>query len=507
MQQRGYQSPTYRTPPPPPPRGKGGAVRLLPWLLIVVAVALLAWFGIKALRDRQVADEVAPYEHVFADNISIDGINLAGMTAQQAYDTLYQQHQSRVNSWTLNLTYRGHTYTTVNYPTLGITVNTEQLNQQLREAWDLTHTGDAYQKKAAIERLRETPFSASTTRSEISDIRLDQLLQEIARDIGGQSTPTDAKLIQFVADNPDPFIIQREIPGYALNVQQAKEQILAQASQGISGDYELTPEVIMPSVTEAMLRENMVLRSTAQTAISSRSEENRNMNIRVSLGKINNMILKPGEVFSFNKTAGRRTHENGYFDALEQVSGTLVTGIGGGVCQSSTTIFQAALLANLTIVDRSAHGEPVGYTDPGLDATVYYYGGRQIDFKFKNSTSHDLYIAARVKAGGSSRQLITEIRIYGEPLGEGVQYKLSAIQRQVLPPPTDIRYVDDKDALHVIYKDEEELKQAAKEGQVVETYLQKFINGQQVEEKMVAKSTYPARQEQRWRGVKTRPAQ
>lgn len=506
MQQRGYPGPTYRTPPPPPPR-KGWALRLLPWLLVVAAVVLLALLGVKALRDRRVADEVAPYEGIFADNISIDGISLSGMTPQQAYDALYQQHQSRVNSWSLNLNYRGFTFVTVNYPTLGITVNTDQLNQQLREAWDLTHTGDAYQKKAAIEQLRETPFAASTTRSEISDKQLEHLLQAIADNISAQSTPTDAKLVQFVADNPDPFIIQPEIPGYVLNVEQAKEQILAQASQGISGDYELTPEVIMPSVTEAMLRENMVLRSTAQTAISSRSEENRNMNIRVSVGKINNMILKPGEVFSFNKTAGKRTHENGYFDAEEQVSGTLVTGIGGGVCQSSTTIFQAALLANLAITDRSAHGEPVGYADPGMDATVYYYGGRQIDFKFKNSTNHDLYIGARVKAGGSSRQLITEVRIYGEPLGEGVQYKIAAVQRQIIPPPTDIRYVDDKNALHVIYRDQEELKRAAKEGSVYETYLQKFVGGQKTEEKLVAKSTYPARQEERWRGVKVRPAQ
>lgn len=506
MQKRGYPSPTYHAPPPPP-RRRGWVLRLLPWFLVVAAVVVLALMGIKALRDRQVANEVAPYEGVFADNISIDGISLAGMTPQQAYDALYQQHHNRVNSWSLNLTYKGHTYITVNYPTLGITVNTDQLNQYLREAWALTHTGDAYQRKAAIEQLRETPFSASSARSEISDQQLNQLLQEIANNISAQSSPTDAKLVQFVPDSPDPFIIQREIPGYALNVQQAKEEILLRAAQGLSGDYELTPDVIMPEITEAMLRENMALRSTAQTAISTRSEENRNMNIRVSLARINGMVLKPGEVFSFNKTAGNRTHENGYFDALEQVSGTLVTGVGGGVCQSSSTIFQAALLANLTIVDRSAHGEPVGYTDPGLDATVYYYGGRQIDFKFKNSTNHDLYIAARVKAGSSSRQLITEVRIYGEPLGEGVQYRLEAIQREVLAPPVGIKYVADKKALYVVYKDQEELKQAAKEGKVYETYLQKYVNGQKTDEKLVAKSTYPARQEERWRGVTARPAQ
>ena len=104
------------------------------------------------------------------------------------------------------------------------------------------------------------------------------------------------------------------------------------------------------------------------------------------MDRINGTILKPGEVFSFNKVVGRRTIRNGFYEALEMVYGDLVTGIGGGVCQPSSTLFQAALLAGLGITDRSNHSEPVNYTDRGLDATVYWVGDRQIDFKFKITT-------------------------------------------------------------------------------------------------------------------------
>lgn len=491
----------------PPRREKSLFVRLLPWLLMVFIITILLFFGIKILRDNKIANEIAPFEDIFSDNISIDGLSISRMTPQEAYQAIYRQHDERVNSWNLDIIYEDHRYVTVTYQTLGLNTNTNSIDQALNEAWNLTHQGNSYQKKKAIDALRQNPYEASTVQNnEFSDDKLEQLLYSIADNISSLSQVTDAKLVQFLPDSIDPFLIQKEQIGYSLDVQKTKEEILALAFQGTSGRYDLIPDLVMPSITEAMLRKNLVLRSIAQTEISTRSEPNRIENIRVSTRKINGLVIKPGQEFSFNKTAQERTLENGYYPAEEQVYGYLETGVGGGVCQTSSTIYQAALLADLSITSRLPHGEPVGYTNAGLDATVYLTRDRQIDFKFKNSTGNNLYITARVKQGSSSRHLLTEIKIYGEPFEDGVQYGLKTVEIEKLLPPEEPLYIADTKASYTIYKDEEVQKSAPKEGLVVETYLQKYINGQLVQEKFISKSNYPARQEQIWRGIKNPPA-
>lgn len=501
MQQQNY----YNNNQYQQPRRRGFIAKVFPWLLIALVIALLLVFGLQAMRDRRVAQEVAPYETVFADNVSIDGINLSGMSPQQAYDAVYGKRQQSVGSWSLELSYEGHTYVTVNYQTLGLGIDEEAINRSLKEAWDLTHTGDAYQKQEALEQLKVQPYQASTVQNdEFSSNQLEQYLNSIAAYIGNMSEPMDAKLLSFNPDLPDPFVIQAEQMGYQLDVEKAKEEILEYAAQGTSGQYELQPKVIPPSVTEAMLRENMQLRSVAQTEISSRSEPDRTENIRISSGKISGTILKPGAEFSFNKVALERTLKNGYRPALEMVYGYYDTGVGGGVCQTSSTLYQAALQANLQITNRREHGEPVNYTDPGLDATVYMIKGYEIDFKFKNNTAHDIYISTRVKTGASSRSLIHEVKIYGESIGEGVQYKLKTVKAETLLPPLEPRYVDDKEGLYVYYKSDEPVeKDKGKEGSVIETYLQKYVNGILAEENLVETTTYKARQQVMWRGTRS----
>lgn len=502
MQYRNH-NPSYRPQNQQGAPRRSLAARLLPVLLIILVVVGIVLFVGKAMRDRRVADEVRPYEHIFADNIRIDGISLSGMTAQQGYDALMQHHEARVNSWQLALTYSGHTFKTIGYNTLGLSVLTDQINGALKEAWDLTHSGDAYQQRDAIQALRRTPFERNTAQSDISDQELTLILNGIAANIALQQ-PVDAAMLQFVPDQEDPFLFQQERVGYQLDVDAAREEIMAMASAGVSGAYELKPTEIQPNVTVAQLRQKYALRSIAQTAISRYSEEDRTKNIRVSLGRVNGQVLKPGSIFSFNKVAGPRTEKNGYFPALELTYGNFVTGIGGGVCQSSTTIYQAVLKAGLKITSRRIHSQPVNYADPGLDATVYLFGGYEIDFKFQNSTSSDIYMTARVK--GSGKNLVAEVRIYGESLGDGVSYELGTNVLEVIPAPVEPVYQVDKDAQFVIYEDQTAVKSKGREGYVVESYLKRLLNGKETGEiQVVSKDTYDARAEVLWKGATRRP--
>ena len=126
------------------------------------------------------------------------------------------------------------------------------------------------------------------------------------------------------------------------------------------------------------------------------SNTNRTHNIELASTKISGTLVKPGEVFSFNDVVGERTAEAGYDDAPVMIDGKLVPGIGGGICQVSSTIFNTALLSGMNIVERTPHFEPVGYIQAGRDATVAW---GYLDFKFRNPYQHSIYILSVMNNG------------------------------------------------------------------------------------------------------------
>lgn len=125
-------------------------------------------------------------------------------------------------------------------------------------------------------------------------------------------------------------------------------------------------------------------------------QANRSANVANAASKINGKIILPGEVFSFNQTVGKRTVANGFKPAPEYVNGQSVTGIGGGTCQVSTTLYSAVLYANLEVVSRRNHSMSVSYVPLGQDATVTDGG---IDFKFKNNTEYPVKIKSSASGG------------------------------------------------------------------------------------------------------------
>ena len=120
----------------------------------------------------------------------------------------------------------------------------------------------------------------------------------------------------------------------------------------------------------------------------------RGKNIIIAASAINNHILAPGEIFSFNRIVDPRTIEKGYKHAPIIVGGRVIPGIGGGICQVSSTLYNAILKAGLEVVERYPHSKPVYYVPPGRDATVSDY----LDFKFRNSSS--CFIVVKSWAGG-----------------------------------------------------------------------------------------------------------
>ncbi len=137
----------------------------------------------------------------------------------------------------------------------------------------------------------------------------------------------------------------------------------------------------------------------------------RSENIKLSSESIDHYVLGPDEVFSFNKVVGQRTAERGYQEALEIVNQEFVMGIGGGICQTSSTLFNAVDKAGLEIVERYSHSRDIGYVPPNRDATVSWGGP---DFKFKNSFNFPILISAEVNLQTGKIEVI----IYASQLPE-----------------------------------------------------------------------------------------
>ena len=198
-----------------------------------------------------------------------------------------------------------------------------------------------------------------------------------------------------------------EIDGQGIDRDALIETILN--ADPFSGDTITIPmHELEPTVTKEMLQSKYVKRGQGYTTSFSGSTKNRKYNIRFGAEKINGTILKPGEIFSANETLGKRTRANGWKNAGAYEAGEVVEQPGGGVCQLSSTLYNAVLYADLEIVERRNHSMPVHYVDRGRDATINSVGNI-IDFKFKNNTSSDIIIIAYTEGNN------LHMEIYGVP--------------------------------------------------------------------------------------------
>jgi len=161
-------------------------------------------------------------------------------------------------------------------------------------------------------------------------------------------------------------------------------------------------KVVYPKVDVEFLAEISEKQLASYTTYYNESNKERSHNIVLATMAINNHVLFPGEEFSFNKIVGERTKDRGYKQAPVIVRGELSEGIGGGICQVSSTLFNAVNLKGIQIIERYSHSREVPYVPPGKDATVSWWGP---DFVFKNNYKQPILIRARAANGQMSIQI------------------------------------------------------------------------------------------------------
>lgn len=217
------------------------------------------------------------------------------------------------------------------------------------------------------------------------EINIEKIHNEIFKE------PEDA----YISEEPFEIHVEQSGLDFDINIEEAKKII-----EEDKAEYEIPLKITKPSKTISDLGEKVFKESLAKfTTVFDAGNTNRASNIALATKTLDGIILKPGEVFSYNKVIGNTTKEKGYKLGGAYVNGQVVQAYGGGICQVSTTLYNAVLYANLEIVQRYNHTYAVSYVPAGRDATVSY-GGK--DFKFRNNRKYPIKIEGTAKNGSVS---------------------------------------------------------------------------------------------------------
>ena len=204
-------------------------------------------------------------------------------------------------------------------------------------------------------------------------------------------------------------------PGRTLDVTAAKAMVEAAEGPVSVPILTIDPDVTVDSLQASLFRDVL---GTATTSLATSSSA-RTTNVKLAADFCNNTVLLPGEVFSYNETVGPRTEARGFKKASVYVGSTVQEGLGGGICQTSSTLYMATVFADLEIVERRNHSRDVLYTPDGQDATVVW---GSTDYRFRNNTEYPIRIVAAVTGSGSKKQIT--VTIYGTQTTPGKEVKM-----------------------------------------------------------------------------------
>jgi len=448
--------------------------------------------GSRLVNIKQTLDRGS---NVFYPNIFVNDIPLEGKTLDEAAAIVTQQVSNLISSWKITLRTQDGRSWDITGKDLKMKYD---VADQLDQLWAIGHTGSSSQRYEQVKALEGAPAMRYTTLTyDLSSVN--QILTQIKQEV--DKAPVSATRVNDDTKWP-PFSYTDDVPGQQLDITGLNERISDMVDKLESGVVDLTPTPVEAPVTREYLEGQIVKLAEFETSIGKTGDyvEARHENIRIGTEKFNKLIIKSGESVSFNKVAGKRTASNGYQPALELAYGEYVEGYGGGICQVSSTLYNAVVNAGLSVTKRTQHSLPSSYVPLGLDATVQ---DDRLDFVFKNTTNADIYISTEYYKN-KKNYWTTKFIIHGRPDPDGYTYKLvsEVVEEIPVPQPT---YIPDKEARYVVYDDEEKQTSEGQEGHVVDVYLVTMDkNGLEISRELKYTDTYKTVQPKIYVGVTPR---
>ena len=348
--------------------------------ILMMAIAVMLCIGVwRTLEYRALAEmkEVISRQ-TFYEGTRVEGVDVSGMTLQDAIDYWNTQIEPTHRQVAVVLD-DGSRITAAE---LGYSSNYEEV---LSGAWNAGRSGSLKQRYLRAS-MAGSSASYEVDRRNFDDGMVRQYVAAVASQV--DSAPQNAHVSGF---NPNTYEFEfaQETDGYTLD-QEALVNAVESALNAGGGTITRQISSSSPTVTIDNVASQYGMITSAVTNAET-SSSNRLANIRLATAIINGTRLAPGETFSFNEVVGQRTTARGFKVATAYSSGTVTEEVGGGICQVSTTLFNAVVKADLKIDERHPHSLTVGYVDLGKDAAVDWSSK---DLKFTNNSDDVIYICA-----------------------------------------------------------------------------------------------------------------
>ena len=439
------------------------------WLLSVSFLAVGLLLFCQFYFGDTISDKTTFYQNTY-----VNGVDISGLTKEDANNLLTTKFLENKNNINITLS-DGEKQWNINGKDFEMVGNFEN---SLDKIIGYGREGNIFQKKKIENQIKKEGLMLTVSYKSLMG-GLDQKIEEIASEIEGHK---QASQIKFDPSSEKMFTLDEGKKSFKVDRMKLEEEINKAIENSDYSVIEIPFEEILPDRSLEQMLENITLISSFSTNYS-KSTQNRKDNIKLALSKFNGMIVEPQEEVSFNSTTGPRTTANGYKNAYIILNGSYTSGVGGGVCQASTTLYNALLRADVEILQVNHHSLPASYVPLSFDAMV---SEGYADLVFKNTLDSPFYI----KCVCTDKEATVEI--YGQPLEDGKTIQTRTELVKVLPHKGDTIITDTKGEYDdkVLYKGEYYRLKYPQEGYETKGYIQYVKDGEVIEEKLVRHDHY-----------------
>lgn len=410
---------------------------------------------------------IRKYDKLIYPKIHVENIPVYDLEIEESKVILHRDLEEKIYNKTLEILVEDEIYRT-DYMELGVKFN---VDKALNEAFAYGRNSNIFKKMFAITKPNYVNIRAELAFNEQA---IDGIIAKIESQTDVKAVDSKIKLI-----NNEEFQISDEIKGKKLDRDLLKKEIIKNIDTNIDIEnivIHATINEVKPKRTREELSKINASVTSCNTNFNSSSSERSN-NIKLATNAIDGAVIMPGEIFSFNNIVGERTYSKGYEKASVIMGDEFIDGLGGGICQVSTTLYNAVLKSDLEIVERRPHSLYITYVPLGQDATVNY---GTIDLKFKNNLPYPIYIH------GYTKNNTLSFDIYSNNEMKKKSYKIESEILEVLKPMDKIKYDNN------IHEGKKYVEKAGKNGYIVNVYKYIYEDGELIEKKLVSKDKYRA---------------
>lgn len=433
---------------------KKGFKIIIPLLLLII---IFITFGI-------ILGDTASAQDMIFEGISINGVNVGGMTKEEAKNILEEKFNKNLKNKKIYINYENNKFT-IDYKQLKAHYD---VDKAVDAAFDYGKEGNIFEKTILKYKLKNNNYDIKM--QFVSDTSIvNKEIKKISQKINFDPINASIKLTS------SGFKVTPDKNGKKVNEKKLEELIVSSIKPTDTQENINIPVDIVEAKIKADILNKIDTKISSFTTKFNLGDVNRSGNIRVAASFVNGTVVMPGEIYSMNKTLGPRLESKGYKEAPVIINGTHVPGLAGGICQVTTTVYNAALLANFQIVERRPHQLRVGYVPAGRDATI---SGDYIDMKFKNTNKYPIYIKANVSGGSIT------VTIYGakENSGQTVEITSEIIEKT----PADTEYINDPTLL----AGQKVVEEKPIDGMKSITYRKVYQNGKLIKSEIISKDNY-----------------